>query len=86
MTLKLTSVHRLIRSYLIVIQDLMHIVALGSPTFVAKAQTMIGKKLFNDVGITHTECYFSLRNGCNLDHKDRISSTIVPNVRLKRKL
>ena len=53
---------------------------------VAKSQTWNGKKLFNDVDITHTERYFSLRYGHNLEPKDRRSSMIVPNVRLKIKL
>ena len=35
MKLQLTSVHRLLRSSLIVSQDIMHAVAVGSPTFVA---------------------------------------------------
>ena len=37
---------------------------------VTKAQTRNGKKLFNGVDITHTERYFPLRNGLNLDTKD----------------
>ena len=53
---------------------------------VAKAQTRNGKKLFNGVDITHTERYFPLRNGRHSYLKDRISSTILPNVRIKRKL
>ena len=68
----------------------MHVVAVGSPTFVAAMylRHILGMvRNYSMVLILLTQsAIFPLRNGHNSDPKDRRSSMIVPNIRLKRKL